>query len=140
MEAKQDDARLYAPGKRCNLSKVEIKSKNHSTLIDGLFESVGIETAFVTVPGHIFIGLSLDIDPEESEDHFTSIDDLIFKAGKTWLPVEVTKIEEGFLQAWQTGAKQWREHAIQNQAAILLLHECWEIYSPVGFKAPEEPI
>jgi len=43
-----------------------------------LLESVGIETAFITVPGHIFMAFSLDLPPEEARKVFYQDDELVF--------------------------------------------------------------
>jgi tetratricopeptide (TPR) repeat protein len=37
------------------------------------------------------------------------------------------------MQAWETGAKQWREQSAKSQAGFLPVHEAWELYEPVGF-------
>jgi len=105
-----------------------------------LLESVGIETAFITVPDHIFMALSLNMDPQEASAQFLRPEDLIIAGGKTWLPVEVTEIGGGFLAAWQSGARQWREQKAKGQAALFPLHEAWELYEPVGFSGEAEAL
>jgi len=103
-----------------------------SILYSSLLESVGIETAFITVPGHIFIAYSVDMSPDEARKRFLRAEDLIFKDNKTWIPVEVTEIDVGFLKAWQTGAKEWREAVAREQEGFFPMHECWKLYEPVG--------
>ena len=104
-----------------------------SILNNALLESLGVETAFITVPGHIYAAFSLNMDPDEARRLFSRPDELIFRDGKSWVPVEITEIDGGFLNAWQTGAKQWREHSARGQAGFYPVHEAWEIYQPVGF-------
>jgi len=103
-----------------------------SILYSSLFESVGIETAFITVPGHIFIAFSLDMSADEGRKNFLNAENLIFMNGQTWIPVEVTEIDGGFLKAWKTGAKEWREAVAREQEGFLPLHECWKLFEPVG--------
>ena len=103
-----------------------------SILYCALLESVGIETAFITIPGHIFMALSLDMEPDSARKSFLRPDDLIYIDGKTWLPVEITMIKENFLQAWEAGAKMWRENAARNQAELFPMHDSWSVYKPVG--------
>ena len=50
-----------------------------SILYVSLFESVGIQTAFITVPGHIFMAISLDMTPEQAKARLPDSDGLIFK-------------------------------------------------------------
>jgi tetratricopeptide (TPR) repeat protein len=103
-----------------------------SILYCALMESVGIETAFITVPGHIYMAFTLAMDPEQAKKSFFKAEDLIFQGGKTWVPVEITMRTGGFLAAWQEGAREWRESSIRSQAAFLPVHEAWKLYEPVG--------
>jgi len=97
-----------------------------------LLEGVGIESAFVTVPGHIFAAFSLNLSPAEAKKQFLRPEDLIFLQGKTWLPLETTEIDGGFLAAWDAGARQWREHQARGQARLYPTAASWKLYPPVG--------
>ena len=103
-----------------------------SILYSALLEAVGIETAFITIPGHIFMAFSLDMVPDKARSSFLRADELIFLDHKTWLPVEITKIQDNFLDAWEAGAKAWRENAAREQAILYPMHESWLEYEPVG--------
>lgn len=107
------------------------KCSDFSVLYSALLESVGIETAFITTPGHIFMAFSLGLSPEEARKAFSRPDDLIFDSNRGWIPIEVTE-SAGFLQAWQDGAKEWRENRRSDQAHFYPLHEAWQVYEPVG--------
>jgi hypothetical protein len=102
-----------------------------SILYSALLESVGIETAFVTVPGHIYMAFSLDVSPDEARKAFSRPDELIMRGERAWIPVEITDREGGFLAAWQTGAKEWRENLSRDQAGFYPLHEAWATFEPV---------
>ena len=104
-----------------------------SILMASLLESVGIETAFITVPGHIFMAFSLDLSEDDARREFTNTDDFIFIDGETWVPVEVTLVQQGFLKAFSTGAKQWRDASRQDVEGFFPVHSAWETYEPVGF-------
>ena len=63
-----------------------------SILYCALLESVQIETAFITIPGHIFMAFALKTDPKEAKSNFAqSLDDLIIRENKVWVPIEVTE-------------------------------------------------
>lgn len=102
-----------------------------SILYCALLESVGIKTAFITIPGHIYMAFGLDITPQQAQERFLKYEDLIFYENEAWLPLEITVREEGFLKAWQIGAKQWREN--QSKALFIPLRLAWETYEAVGF-------
>lgn len=103
-----------------------------SILYSALLESVGIESAFITIPGHIFMAFSLDMEPDIARKNFLRPDELIYMNGKTWLPVEITMTKDSFLDAWETGAKEWRENASRDLAKLFPMHESWNEYKPVG--------
>lgn len=104
-----------------------------SILYCALLESMQIETAFITIPGHIFMAVSLDMSPAEAMKTFTHTDDLIFRDEKTWLPIEVTERTGDFLTAWSAGAKEWRENLLRKQADFYPIRDGWKIYEPVQF-------
>ncbi len=111
-----------------------------SILFCALLESIGIETAFITVPGHIYAAVALDITPLEAKKQFLRPEDLIYTDDRIWLPVEVTLRKDHFLKAWEVGAKTWREFESKGQAKLYPLHEAWELYEPVGFSGEQASI
>jgi tetratricopeptide (TPR) repeat protein len=104
-----------------------------SILNCALLEALGVETAFITVPGHIYMAFALQGTAEEASRRFQNPADLIIQAGRAWLPIEITSIREGFMKAWSLGAKEWRDNAAKGQAQLYPLHEAWKVYEPVGF-------
>ncbi len=105
-----------------------------SILASSLLESVGVETAFITIPGHIFMAFSLDMSKEEARRTFTNLDEFIFYNNKTWIPIEITLLSDGFLEAWRYGAREWREYNSINKANFFPIHEAWQ-----EFKAATVP-
>jgi len=109
-----------------------------SILYCALLESVGVETAFITIPGHIYMALNLNLSPDEAAKCFMKTEDLIYVGNEVWLPVEITVRDKGFLDAWAAGAKQWREH--EADARLIPVRSAWEVYEPVGFSGDVLPI
>ena len=103
-----------------------------SILYSSLLESVGISTAFITIPGHIYMAFSLDMSEDQAKSLFSNTEDFLFLDGNTWVPVEITMIPEGFLKSWKIGAKEWRNNTTHNSAAIYPIHEAWQTYEPVA--------
>lgn len=71
-----------------------------SVLYASLLESVGVDTAFITTPGHIFAAFSLGMAPDAAARTFGKADDLVVRDGVVWVPVETTMIDDGFVRAW----------------------------------------
>ncbi len=104
-----------------------------TVLYTALLEAVGIETAFITVPGHIYAAFALKTPVEEIKRNFSKPEDIIIQREKAWIPVEITMFQDSFEKAWQTGAKEWREHDGKEQAVLFETGDAWSVYRAVGF-------
>jgi hypothetical protein len=104
-----------------------------SILFCSLLEVLGIETAFITVPGHIYCAFDAGSDFNSS---------LIEYGGKVWLPVEITVPEQGFSEAWRIGAREYRQAG--EEGRLYPMGESWQLYQPVsvpgaGDRLPDMP-
>ncbi len=107
-----------------------------TALYCSLLESVGIETAFITTPGHIYAAFNTkeqvrnfqQIHPDKSRT--LVIDD------ELWVPVEITLIGTlGFDQAWQVGADEFNKYDNDTEKrAFYRTRDAQQIYRPVGLK------
>jgi tetratricopeptide (TPR) repeat protein len=102
-------------------------------LFSSLMQSVGVSTAFITVPGHIFAAFDTGLSEDEARDEFYDPGLLIYKDGKAWIPVEITMVKDGFNKAWSIGAKEWYDNARRNEAAFYRVPDCWKVYPPAAF-------
>jgi len=108
-----------------------------SILYCSLLEALEIETAFITIPGHLYLAFEIgDNDWQKGSRDIIEIGD------KRWLPVEITVPGEGFTRAWRIGAGEWRRYG--TEAALYPIREAWELYPPVTIPAsgdhpPEMP-
>jgi len=82
-----------------------------SILYSALLQAVGVDTAFVTVPGHIFLAVSAGLTPEAARGALLPADQLIVQNGIAWIPVEITLRREGFMSAWALGMREWNTNA-----------------------------
>ncbi|MBI9101626.1 MAG: hypothetical protein JEY99_04365 [Spirochaetales bacterium] len=112
-----------------------------TTTYTTLLESVGVETAFITVPGHIYSAFKLDMTRSEASSTFSHPENLIFGEGdQIWVPIETTALTSGFLKAWELGARQWREHDANGSARLYPTKEAWNHYAPVAFKVSDSKL
>jgi len=98
-----------------------------------LLESVGVETGFITVPGHIYSAFKLIMSPAEAQRTFSRYGDLIIIDDQVWVPVETTALSKGFVGAWNLGARQWREYEANGDSELYPTREAWKTYEPVAF-------
>ncbi|MCX7023937.1 MAG: tetratricopeptide repeat protein [Spirochaetes bacterium] len=108
-----------------------------SILYCSLMEALGVKSAFITVPGHIYAAFSLDMGEDEARRNYYGNEDLIWQDRETWVPVEITLLEQGFTEAWRKGAEQWRQFRETGQAKLLPVREAWKLYTPVGIRSEE---
>ena len=108
-----------------------------SILYTALLQAVGVNTAFITIPGHIFMAFDSGLTYEEALKVFRNPQELIRWEGQAWIPVEITLVQEGFLKAWQTGANQWVRYSDRFEAKLIPVQEAWQDYEPVGIEASD---
>lgn len=102
-----------------------------SVLYASLLQGVGVTTAFITVPGHIYVAAQLKMSPAEAKRLISNSNDLIIHDDRAWVPIEVTMTDKDFLEAWSTGASEWRDNL--DTAKFLPVAEAWQTYEPIGY-------
>ncbi|AEF86907.1 putative tetratricopeptide TPR_2 repeat protein [Treponema primitia ZAS-2] len=99
-----------------------------SILFCSLLEVLRVDTAFITIPGHIYAafdtGLEAPAEDQESDGGFIVYDD------RLWMPVEITIPEKGLYRAWQTGIEQWRSAG--EEGKFYPMGDSWAVYPPVS--------
>ncbi len=103
-----------------------------SILYCSLFQACGIDAAFITIPGHIYVAFSTGMSEEEAKSEFYAPDQLVYYGGTAWVPLEITLTKDNFTKAWKTGFKEWNDAAVRGQANIYPVKEAWGEYKPVS--------
>jgi hypothetical protein len=96
-------------------------------LFCSLLEVLGIETAFITTPGHIYMAFAL------GDSAWGDAAQIIEQDGKRWMPVEITVPGEGFFRAWRIGAREWRNSGEKRR--LYPMRESWAVYPSVSVPA-----
>ena len=102
-----------------------------------LLEALGIETAFITVPGHIYMAFDSGLSLEEGRSK-TSKGYYIEAEGKIWVPFEVTLSQDTFGLAWTYGAREWKKAG--ENAALIPLKDAWSVYLPISVPGADSPV
>ncbi|UCB44287.1 MAG: tetratricopeptide repeat protein [Spirochaetota bacterium] len=101
-------------------------------LYSSLLENIGISTALVTIPGHIFMMFDTGVSKYDYREITEDRGMLIEKGDNVWIPVEVTLAGETFMRAWQEGARQYNKTLVNNQdVGIFPTAEAWNEFVPV---------
>ncbi len=107
-----------------------------TVLFCSLLETAGMETAFITVPGHIYAAFNTKLAGAEYGKLHPDRSMSINLDGQLWVPVEITLIgRTGFPEAWRKGVEEWKEHEAQpEKRGFYPTRTAQEIYRPVGLK------
>jgi tetratricopeptide (TPR) repeat protein len=107
-----------------------------TALFASLLESVGVRTAFITTPGHIYVALDTQV-PSGSFARVHPERGLgVAYNGTVWVPVEITLIgRRGFLEAWRQGAEEYsRYESSPAQRGFQPTAAAQEVFRPVGLR------
>ncbi len=77
-------------------------------LYSSLLEAVGIRTAIVDVPGHVFVMFDTGVSEKESIYFGFPEESYVPYGGTIWIPVETTVVGASFTEAWKKGVENYR--------------------------------
>ena len=107
-----------------------------TALYCALLECAGVETGFITVPGHVYPVFNTKL-PLRSAGLVAAEPSLVIPVdGESWLPVEATLVESSaFDEAWRKGAEEW--NALERTPSSRALHRTRSAqasYRAIGLK------
>ncbi len=104
-----------------------------TVLFCSLLESVGIETGFITVPGHIYAAFKTSVPSKNYNLLHPDKNMTINIDGELWVPVEITLIgETDFLSAWRTGIEEFTAYDDDpSKRQLYISRKSQEVYRPV---------
>jgi len=105
-----------------------------SILNCSLLEALGISTAFITIPGHIYMAYDSGIPLDMAESKLGR-GKYIAEDGRAWIPVEITVPQDSYALALSLGMKQWNKYPQEH--ALIPLYRAWEEYKPVSVPASD---
>ena len=121
---------------RDTLKRITGDCDDLTVLYCSLLETLGIETAYITVPGHIYAAFNTGVSSSRFLELHPSRDLTINLDGELWVPVEITLIGvSSFNDAWKRGAGEW--NAWENEPekrAFTLTKEAQAAFRPVVLK------
>ena len=99
-----------------------------SILNCSLFEALGVQTAFITIPGHIYMAYDSGL-AENQADRVYGKGKYIVQDGKVWIPVEITVPQDSFELALKLGMREWNKYSDDHN--LIPIHEAWTEFKPV---------
>ncbi len=105
-----------------------------SVLISAGLENLGIRTAFIEIPGHLFLMFDTGLGADEADLISQDSSLLAIKDGNVWIPLEATMVDTNFNEAWAEGARKYQVAVAANELGIIDLHEAWKTFQPVTLR------
>ncbi|TVQ25727.1 MAG: hypothetical protein EA382_06580 [Spirochaetaceae bacterium] len=107
-----------------------------TALLSSLYEAVGISTAIMTSPAHVFLAFDTG-EPEANRWLFESPDTrAIAHNGTIWLPFETTILDQGFLASWREGSRLYGRYEPLGQIEFLPVIDQWQRFPPLPLADP----
>jgi tetratricopeptide (TPR) repeat protein len=105
-----------------------------SVLISAGLENLGIRTAFIEIPGHLFLMFDTGLAAEEADLISQDSSLLAIKDGSVWIPLEATMVNTNFNEAWAEGARKYQVALAAGELGIIDLQQSWKAYQPVTLR------
>lgn len=107
-----------------------------TVLFASVLESMGHETGFITVPGHIYLAVNTKIPARDFRELHPDRSMTIVYRDQIWIPVEITLVgKQPFADAWRRGSELWKLYdADASKRAFYATAEAQALYKPVGLR------
>jgi len=100
-----------------------------TALYCALLENAGVATALVDYPGHIFLLFDSGIAQGDAYQLPLGEKRYLVRGGKLWIPLEITLLDQSFLQAWQIGTEELAKlSGFEQRRRIVDTAEAWQQY------------
>ncbi len=101
-----------------------------SILFAASMENIGIGTALVDVPGHVFIMFNTGVYEKDKDTLGFPDPLLVAHQGTVWIPVEMTLVGASFTRAWQKAAEEYGDWSAKGKVDIVSIQKAWEQFRP----------
>jgi hypothetical protein len=107
-----------------------------TVLFCSLLEAVGIPSAYLLVPGHIYAAFNTGVPAASWQDVHPEKRMTFAMDGSLWVPVEVTLLEKSdFLAAWRRGVEEWEAVADSpDDRRFVITAAAQKIFRPMGLQ------
>jgi tetratricopeptide (TPR) repeat protein len=118
---------------RDTLKRITGDCDDLTVLYASLLETAGIDTAYITTPGHIYAAFNTKIAPQDYRDIHPDRAMMIILDNELWVPVEITLIgSQSFMAAWRVGAQEYFAHDANPEVRdITVTRTAQQNYKPV---------
>lgn len=94
-------------------------------------ESIGVPSALIVTSDEVLVAFQMSRNAEATRGMFLNADDFLFIDDHAWVPVRMSMLREGFLQAWNGGAGVAAADAAFGDR-LFTVADAWASYPPPG--------
>ena len=105
-----------------------------SVLLSAGLENLGIRTALIEIPGHLFLMFDTGISAVDAGLISQDSSLLVIRDGQVWIPLEATMVNTSFIEAWAEGASKYQTALAAGELEIIDLKQAWQEYKPVTLR------
>lgn len=100
-----------------------------------ILENAGVSTAYIDIPGHVFMAFDTRLQSEDLVKAGIASTDVIIENDRVWMPIETTLLGKGdFMLAWKEGASRYYQELTKgNFPELVTFHEARSVYVPSTF-------
>jgi tetratricopeptide (TPR) repeat protein len=102
-----------------------------TALLASLLEAVGIQTAIMTSPGHVFLAFNTRIPADLSWAFQVGTLGTISYSGELWIPLETTVLDQGFYRVWEEAFRLYRTYEPRGDIEFLPLSRYRDLFPPL---------
>lgn len=104
-------------------------------LMAGTLESIGTQTAFIDIPGHVMLAVKTDMSAAEITKNGLNPDYFIESQGSHWLPLETTLIDKAdFVTSWLSAIRHYQQILESGlMPEIIEFADAQKLYPPSSF-------
>jgi tetratricopeptide (TPR) repeat protein len=100
-----------------------------TALLCSALEAIGVRTAILTTPGHIFLAFDSGEPAESAGLLADETHEIIARDGAAWIPIETTTpLQQGFLAAWAAGSALVKRYRTNGPFEFIPLAEARKAY------------
>jgi tetratricopeptide (TPR) repeat protein len=100
-----------------------------TALYCALLENAGVATALVDYPEHIFLLFDSGLSQENAYQLPLDGKRYLVRGETLWIPLEITRLDQTFLQAWQIGTEELAKlSGFEQRRRIVDTAEAWQQY------------
>lgn len=102
-----------------------------TVLINAGLENLGVETAFVDVPGHLFLLFNTGVPADQASAISHESQSVVILDGTVWVPLEATMLATSFEEAWAEGARKYYHFSHRGKIKVVRTQHIWREFQPV---------